>query len=196
MAIPEKRPDHKYSYADYLAWPDEERWELIEGIPYDMSPAPNRNHQEITGEMYLQLANFLKGKKCKPYISPFDVRLKKDIHAADEETYTVVQPDIVVYCDKSRLDEKGGIGAPAVCVEVLSPSSSYKDENDKYLLYQKYGIKEYWIVNPVLETVVVYMHNGTGYDKPAFYRKEDILTSSVLEGLEFPLSEVFLSEEG
>jgi Uma2 family endonuclease len=97
---------HKYTYSDYYSWDDGERWELIDGVPYAMSPAPTRKHQDISGALFNQLYNFLRNKSCKVYSAPFDVRLN-----ADEDDDTVCQPDIVVVCDESKLDDKGCAGA-------------------------------------------------------------------------------------
>jgi len=85
---------HKYTYADYCIWDDGERRELIDGVPYAMSPAPVRKHQDISGALFNQLYNFLENRHCKVYHAPFDVRLN-----ADEEDDTVCQPDLVVVCE-------------------------------------------------------------------------------------------------
>ncbi|MDR0311390.1 MAG: Uma2 family endonuclease, partial [Acidobacteriota bacterium] len=97
MTLPQE--NQRYTYADYYTWDDGERWELIEGEPYLMSPAPRQVHQEILRELLLQLATFLKGKPCKLFTAPFDVRLNADTY--DD---TVVQPDLLVVCDRSKLD--------------------------------------------------------------------------------------------
>lgn len=150
-----------YTYADYLSWSDEERWELIHGIPYNMSPAPSRKHQEIAGEMYRQIANYLSNKKGNVYIAPFDVRLAEN-YADDHLIDTVVQPDLSIFCDSKKLDDKGAIGAPDWIIEILSPSTKDKDINTKLLLYQKYGVKEYWILDPDKDIVYTYTLDKTG----------------------------------
>ncbi|MDR0310315.1 MAG: Uma2 family endonuclease, partial [Acidobacteriota bacterium] len=109
--------DERYTYADYASWDTEERYELIDGVPYLMSPAPLRKHQSILFELSGQFRNFLKGKPCKAFAAPFDVRLNADTY--DD---TVVQPDLVVICDKLKLDAKGCVGAPDMVIEILSPS--------------------------------------------------------------------------
>ena len=115
-----------YTYGDYLSWPDEERWELIDGIPHSMSPAPSRVHQEISMELARQIANHLIGKNCRVYAAPFDVRLPKG-GEKDEQIETVVQPDLVVVCDESKLDERGCKGPPDLIIEILSPHTAAKD---------------------------------------------------------------------
>lgn len=194
MPFPKIDSEKKYSYADYMNWPDNERWELIDGVPYDMSPAPNTKHQEVLGVLHLLIGAFLAGKSCKVFLAPLDVRFKNEIHAVDNETYTVVQPDILVVCDKSKIDEKGIVGPPDICIEILSESTSYKDEGEKYKLYEKHAVKEYWVVNPVVESIAVFKHNGGSFEKPEYYKKEDVLSSSVLPGLKIKLAEVFYTE--
>lgn len=191
MEATKPESDKKYSYADYQNWPDDQRWELIEGVPYDMSPAPLFRHQQILMAIGAMLFNFLKGKPCKVSSAPTDVRFKNQIHAADKETFTVVQPDLIVVCDKDKIDKKGIVGAPDICIEILSESTAYKDESEKYTLYEKNGVKEYWIVNPELSTIQVFVHNGNEFQKPFYYRKDETLTSSVLEGLELSLADIF-----
>ena len=137
----------KYTYADYLTWPDEERWELINGHAYDMSAAPSRRHQDVLGRLFRLIADFFDGRACRVYIAPFDVRLSED-YSDDHLIENVVQPDLSVFCNDDRLDDKGAVGAPDLAVEILSPSTSTKDLKTKLLLYQKFGVREYWIVDP------------------------------------------------
>lgn len=184
MFIPKK--DERYTYADYVTWDDDERWELIDGVPYAMSPAPTQKHQEVGGEIYRQLANFLKGKPCKVFLAPFDVRLN-----ADETDDTVCQPDILVVCDSTKLDGKCCKGAPDLVIEVLSPSTARKDRLIKYTRYQKAGVQEYWMVDVDTKTVdVAILENGI-YVRTKFYSDEDILNVKVLDGCAVNLSEVF-----
>ena len=130
MALPAPKYEDTYTYADYLTWPEGERWELIEGVPYNMSPAPFRKHQGVVMELSRQIANFLNDKSCEVYSVPFDVRLLPDIsqedatRVDDDDLTTVVQPDISIICDSEKLDERGCLGAPDVIIEVLSPSTA------------------------------------------------------------------------
>ncbi|EIJ80219.1 hypothetical protein PB1_07657 [Bacillus methanolicus PB1] len=150
MKTPE--PRKRYTYQDYCEW--EGRWELINGIPYNMSPAPSTQHQRIVGQLYVALSSYLSKGTCEAFISPFDVRLSEteDYNNPD----TVVQPDISVICNPKQIDEKGCKGAPGLVVEVLSPSTALKDRNEKFKLYEKYGVKEYWMVDPIHKTIEVY----------------------------------------
>lgn len=138
-----KPPDFKntYSYADYLSWEEGERIELIDGIPYLMAPAPSRIHQEILFELGRQFGNALKDRTCKGYVAPFDVRLSENRgQQKDEDVYTVVQPDLVVVCDPSKLDKRGCKGAPDLVVEIISPSTAAHDYIRKMELYENEGI--------------------------------------------------------
>ena len=141
--MPLHQEEQRYTYADYVTWPGDERWELIDGVPYAMSPAPTIGHQRIAGEIHRQLANFLKGKPCEAFIAPVDVRLN-----ADNDDDIVVQPDVLVVCDKNKLDGKCCNGAPDFVVEILSPSTADHDRVNKFQVYVAAGVREYWIVDP------------------------------------------------
>ena len=157
---------HHYTYGDYLTWPDDVRYELIDGVAYLMAPAPTLEHQDIAGEIYYQLRQQLEGKPCRPYIAPVDVRLPKR-NEADEAIDTVVQPDVIVVCDQGKLDRRGVRGAPDFVVEVLSPSTAFHDHKRKREVYERAGVKEYWLVDPVERTIHIYRLDENGrYGKP------------------------------
>lgn len=124
--LPLKKPEYEFTYGDYYKWDDGKRCELIYGVAYDMTPAPLRTHQEISGYIFYMFYDYLKGKDCKVYEAPFDVRLPEGDEAADDVP-TVVQPDILVVCDKSKLDRRGMRGAPDLAVEILSEHTLKKD---------------------------------------------------------------------
>ncbi|MCL6447287.1 MAG: Uma2 family endonuclease [Armatimonadetes bacterium] len=189
MAVVQKK--ERYTYGDYLNWPEEERWELIDGVPYAMSPAPPRRHQEILGELYRQFANYLLDKACKVYLAPFDVRLPEG-NEKDTEVKTVVQPDLVVVCDQSRLDERGCKGSPDLVIEVVSPTTLKRDLREKFYLYEKAGIKEYWVVNPVEKNVLVFvLGEDKKYGRHEIYFEDEQVRVKVLAGLTIDLREVF-----
>jgi len=191
MGLPAKKTGNGFTYGHYITWPDEERWELIEGCAYNMSPAPSRRHQEISFNLGLQIGKFLEDKPCKVYAAPFDVRLP-EADEKDEEISTIVQPDIVVVCDEKKLDEKGAKGAPDIIIEILSPSTSAKDMKIKLPLYERHGVKEYWIVHPTDNTVMVFKLNKSNmYGKPDVYTEEDKIETEILEGFEIDLMLVF-----
>ncbi|MFW6029628.1 MAG: Uma2 family endonuclease, partial [Halanaerobiales bacterium] len=143
--VKETARDRLYTYSDYLNWTDGKRYELINGQVYTMSAAPYRRHQSISGELFRQIANYLFDKKWDVYDAPFDVRLPEGEEDKDE-ILTVVQPDIVVVCDEDKLDKRGCRGAPDLIIEIISPSSAGRDRKDKRDLYEKHGVREYWLV--------------------------------------------------
>ncbi len=162
----------KYSYADYAQWPEDERWELIDGVPYAMT-APQRLHQDIVFELGGQVRNYLQGKPCKGYTAPFDVRLPRQ-DEADAKVETVVQPDLSVICDPSKLDKQGCRGAPDWIVEVLSPSTALKDMDSKRSLYQRHGVQEYWIIHPEDRWILVYTLDAQGrYGQPGVFGMDE-----------------------
>ena len=118
MGDPARKFDQHYTYADYKTWPEDERWELIDGVAWNMGPAPARKHQGISTNILRELSNYLKDKNCNIYGAPFDVRLP-DGSQNDDAVDTVVQPDISVFCDEKRLDDRGAVGAPDLVVEIL-----------------------------------------------------------------------------
>ncbi|MHB0937242.1 MAG: Uma2 family endonuclease [Armatimonadota bacterium] len=191
MVEPVRNSEEHYTYADIQSWPDGERWELIHGVAYDMTPAPGLKHQESLGALFAQLYTLLQGQPCRPFVAPFDVFLPKG-GEADEDIDTVVQPDLVVVCDRSRITESGIKGAPDLVVEILSPSTALKDQREKYILYQNSGVHEYWIVHPTDHTVMVYRLREDGkYGTPDVYGENEHVPVGVLEGLQIDLQRVF-----
>ena len=164
MGLP-RRDNEYHTYGDYCSWPDDVRYELIDGVAYAMGPAPVRRHQGILGEVFRQVANILEGSPCRPYIAPFDVRLPK-ADEIDNHVDTVVQPDLVVICDRAKLDDKGCRGAPDWVVEVLSPSTAGHDQILKRALYQRVGVREYWLVHPADRIVTIYTLKEGTYGVP------------------------------
>lgn len=178
MGLP-RRDSGYHTYADYCSWPDDARYELIDGVAYAMGPAPVRRHQGILGELFRQVANVLEGSPCRPYVAPFDVRLPK-AGEDDSEVDTVVQPDLVVICDRAKLDDKGCRGAPDWVVEVLSPSTAGHDQILKRALYQRVGVREYWLVHPVDRIVTIYTLKDGAYGVPDMRELVDTLAVGVL----------------
>ena len=167
-----KPPEPKFTYADYVDWPDDERWEIIRGKPYAMSPAPRRVHQDLLLELSAQLATQLRGKECRPYVAPFDVRFPEPLEELDKSS-TVVQPDVTIFCDRGKLDERGAVGAPTFIAEILSPSTRRKDRSEKLDLYEAHGVQEYWIVDPELRSVEVWLLDEQGkYGEPELLAPE------------------------
>ena len=146
MGLSVKKHARLYTYKDYVLWPDEERWELINGAAFNMSPAPSRFHQKISGTLFSKIHHYLEGKPCEVYHAPFDVRLPEG-NEPEEDIITVVQPDIAIICDRSKLDDKGCKGSPDLVIEIVSPHTVSKDMKEKLALYEKHGVKEYWIIH-------------------------------------------------
>ncbi|WP_020558603.1 Uma2 family endonuclease [Thiofilum flexile] len=153
MTTAEKLAQH-YTYADYVKWPEGERWELINGNIYAMA-APSRLHQQFVLKLATQIDRYLEGKPCAVYVAPFDVRLPRQ-DEADAKIDTAVQPDIAVICDPSKLDDKGCRGAPDWIIEIISPSSAIMDMETKLRLYERHGVKTYWIIHPIDQWLMIY----------------------------------------
>lgn len=153
------------NYADYLQTPNEEKWEIIDGVPYNMVPYPSLDHQNIISNLQGEFYAYLKGKECKSFVAPFDVRLHVE-GKSDHEIKNVVQPDITIVCDKSKLDDKGCNGTPDMVIEVLSPATAKRDRSDKLKLYKVAKVKEYWIIDPFNKTVEV-CQGGKSVEGPA-----------------------------
>jgi Uma2 family endonuclease len=193
-----------YTFSDYDKWSEHERWEIIDGIKYptygyesnaDAEPramaAPVSNHQMISGELFGILREFLKGRRCRAFHAPFTVRLDAD----DEwEGDVVLEPDIVVICDPTKVDKKGCKGVPDLVMEILSPSTRKKDKLIKLQKYQKYGVREYWILDPDKKTLDVYLRVGSKYTQTS-YSETCTAPVMVLPNLEIELSEIFNAME-
>jgi len=187
MSQPAPRLEERFTYADYKKWDNEQRWEIIYGKPYLIAPAPTWEHQKISGQLHMQLGSYLKGKQCQVFYAPFDVRL---FAKADETDDTIVQPDIVVVCDSTKLMRTGYAGAPDLIIEILSPGNTRHDTLIKFNLYLKAGVREYWIVDPEQKTVSVHILKNNEYTT-RIYGNEDSAPVHTLEGLTIDLSEVF-----
>ncbi|HOY67579.1 MAG TPA: Uma2 family endonuclease [Candidatus Ozemobacteraceae bacterium] len=190
------RPDQaknntSYTYGDYLSWPDEKRSEIIDGEIYDMTPAPTTLHQVVSGNLFGLLWTFLHEKPCKVFHAPFDVRLPKG-NEADESVKTVVQPDMVIVCDEKKMDERGMRGAPDIAVEILSPSTASRDHILKRRLYERHGVKEYWLIDPTNRIMHVYRTNAAGtFDGFEPLDDQAVLETPILPGLSIRLKDVF-----
>jgi len=192
MALSKLKNEGSFTYADYLTWDDGQRWELIDGEAFCMSPGPNRIHQKWLGELFVQLHTHLEGKQCEVYLAPFDVRLPDYENASDEEVITVVQPDILVVCDRNKLDDRGVKGAPDLVVEIISPSTAKRDITTKYELYQRHGVKEYWLMYPNDRTLLVYRLSDDGiYVLPEVFGEGDTVPVPLLGDLVIDMEKVF-----
>jgi len=186
----------RYTYADYLTWMDDVRRELYDGLIKLMTPAPSRMHQKISTNLTRVFSNFLIHKNCEVYHAPSDVRFPKDRKSIDDKlVYTVLQPDLYVVCDLSKLDDRGCLGAPDLIIEIISPKNSKRDLKDKFEIYQEHGVREYWIVSPNDETVNVFFLDESGkFQFVGMYAEDDKIPVNIFNGdLKVDLTEVFTS---
>ena len=192
MPLPKFMGDDHFTYADYLTWGDDQHWELIDGVAFCMSPGPSRRHQELLLALARPFADYLDGKKCSILVAPFDVCLPINTIESDEEIDTVVQPDIVVVCDPEKLTDRACKGAPDLIVEILSPSTLKRDITTKYELYQRHGVKEYWLMYPNDKTLLVYrLSDDSKYAAPEVFGEGDIVAVSLLGDLAIDMGKVF-----
>jgi len=188
MAIPAE--NRRYTFADVLTWDEKDRIEIVDGEAVMMAP-PTRVHQEISGELFGQLRDYLQGKKCRVYAAPFGVRLFEQDGDDPEDVDTMVEPDISVICDSSKLDDMGCKGAPDLVIEVLSPSTRRYDRMTKFGLYQRAGVRELWFVDPETKDVQTFVLDGGRYFVKDYGTAEDKLKVEVLEDCVIDLSTVF-----
>lgn len=173
--------EKKYTWQEYLTWPDDERWEVIDGAAYDMTPSPSFQHQKVAGAFHAILREKLKGTRCVAAIAPLDVYL---------DDFNFVQPDVLVVCDEKKIRDRI-FGAPDLVVEVLSPSTSVKDRREKKNLYEKFGVREYVIVHPEEMLVERFFLGERGFGGPDVFGSQEVLPLLFLDGMEVPLWEVF-----
>jgi len=185
MGSPAKKGMHKYTYADYKTWPDDERWEIIDGEPYAMTPAPSVAHQTILFNISGIFRDIFKGKSCQPFIAPTDVIL-------DEAN--IVQPDFFIVCDKGKITKANIQGAPDLVVEILSPATSLKDRREKKALYERFGVNEYLIVYPEDEVVDRYRLVNGKYAVEDVFGWDETIRLHAFPDMELYLPEVFGKE--
>ena len=184
----------RYTYADYLTWLDDVRRELYNGFIRMMTPAPSMKHQEISFQLSGILRHYLINEQCKGFAAPSDVRFTKNKNIDDKTIYTVVQPDIYVVCDLSKLDDRGCLGAPDFIIEIVSAKNPKRDIKDKFDIYQEHGVREYWIVNPNDENVNVFVLDETGkFQFVGMYAGDDKIPVNIFNGdFAIDLTEVFV----
>ena len=186
-------PQGIYTYADYLTWQFEQAVELIKGKLTKMA-APSRKHQDISWQLSGRFYAVFKNLSCRAYAAPFDVRLldKKKSLKANKDVLTVVQPDLCVICDKTKLDDKGCLGAPDLIIEILSPGNSKKEMRTKKRLYEENGVQEYWIIDFNHEQAFQFVLNAQGiYEPPIIYVSDEVLDCALFPDLKIDLEELF-----
>ncbi len=173
----------RYTYADYLSWPDEERWELIDGNAYDMTPAPGTRHQMLAGNSFRILSTAVRESSCRCFAAPTDVVFSP---------HDVVQPDVFVVCDRAKITEANIQGAPDLVIEVAYPSTGLKDKREKKRLYEKSGVREYILVYPSLKCVERFFLGPDGlYSRGDIFGDKEVLPLLSLESIQIDLGEVF-----
>ncbi|MDR1558720.1 MAG: Uma2 family endonuclease [Clostridiales bacterium] len=185
MPLPERERQELFTYKDYCSWDDGRRYELYEGEVRLMA-GPSRAHQGINAALTAIFVTYLRGKPCRVYPAPFDVRL----NASDEDNI-VVQPDLTIVCDRSKLNDAGCAGAPDMVIEIISPSSARYDRIKKFELYRRYGVGEYWIVDPDSRILEVYILRDGYYTRTGGYSDGDTVESATLPGLTVNMEYIF-----
>lgn len=188
MSLPQEKKKH--TYADYLTWPENERWEIINGVPY-LQSAPKWQHQSISSELHRQLSNYLVDKPCRVFAAPFDLCLA-DHNEEDDDISNIVQPDIVVVRDETKLRKTGYFGVPIQIIEISSPSTAKQDRVIKFNRYEMAGVQEYWIVEPDGKYINVFiLQENKRYGRPEAYTEEDTVQLSVFPDFTIDLKPVF-----
>ncbi len=186
MGHPAEKGVRRFTYAEYCTWDNDQRWELIDGVPYNMTPAPATRHQRILGNLHLRVSSFLAEKTCVPFLAPTDV-------VFDE--YNVVQPDLLVVCDRGKITEANIKGAPDLVVEILSPSTSRKDRREKKALYERFGVREYIVIDPANETVERFRLIRGKYGNADVFGWDETMGLAVFPELALNLWEIFEKEK-
>lgn len=177
-----------YSYADYLLWQFNERVELIKGKIFKMSPAPSLIHQTVSMNLSVAIATNFKNKPCRIFAAPFDVRLP--LKNKTKET-TIVQPDLCIICDESKLDAKGCNGSPDLIIEIISQNNSKHDVSTKFKLYEESEVKEYWIVEPYDKIVFIYTFTNGKYIGLKPFSIDESIESPLFPDLQISLNDIF-----
>ncbi len=187
MSVVYRKSDRRYSWDDYLNLPEDERWEIIDGVAYNMTPAPSIQHQGVAGRFFSRVEQKLVGQSCQPFIAPTDVVFSD---------HDIVQPDVLIVCDSNKVTEKNIRGAPDVVIEVLSPGTVTKDLRDKKALYERYAVREYVALDPLeLYAQRFVLRQDATYGSPEIFGSQEVLALNTLPDIEVHLWEVFGVEE-
>lgn len=193
MSMPQGHMKKQSTYADYLQWNEDVRYEAFDGLIVNMTPAPTPKHQMIQVELSVEFGSFLRGKECQLFTAPIDVCLFASKETAHKDIKNWVQPDLLIVCDQNKIEEKRIIGAPDLVIEILSPSTARNDRLLKYNKYEEAGVKEYWIVDPLYETVEVFSLKDNAFHRADVFLKNDIVTVNIFDNFKIQLSNIFRS---
>jgi len=188
LKIDDYDENQRYTYADYLKWEGPERYQLLGGEVFQMA-SPSVAHQAILMRLAVQFGNWLQGKPCRAFAAPLDVRLFPKKDNTDD---TVVQPDLLVVCDKGKLDKNSVNGAPDLVIEIVSPSNSHSELFRKFHYYLEAGVREYWIIDPQSKRVQVNIYENGRYTATV-YKEDASISVNILPGLVIPLEELWQS---
>lgn len=180
-----------YTYADYLSWRFTEYVELIKGRVMRKMSAPTSAHQQCSSNLQGIIWNYLKGKPCRVFAAPFDVRLLRSTGNGDTQIETVVQPDICVICDLTKIDKRGCLGAPNWIIEIISPSTATYDVKTKFDLYAENGVAEYWIVFPGEQSITTFVLRDGEYQPTGVYEDPGLVPSHTLPELPLEWTDSF-----
>ena len=184
--IPDYDENRRYTYADYLKWEGPERYQIINGEVFMMA-SPSVAHQAILMDLSIQFYSWLRGKPCRVFAAPLDVRLFPEEDNSDD---TVVQPDLLVVCDKDKLGKGSVNGPPDLAVEIMSPSNSNKEMFYKFQYYLEAGVREYWMIDPEIKKVQVHVYKDGHYISKG-YKESACIPVAVLPGLEINLESLW-----
>ena len=176
----------RYTYADYLEWEGPQRYQLFNGEAFQMA-SPSVTHQGILMELSLQFGSWLRGKPCQVFASPLDVRL---FPKEDNSDNTILQPDLLVVCDKNKIVKGSVNGAPDLVIEIISPSNTSRELFLKFQYYLEAGVREYWVIEPEEKKVQVHIYERGRYIS-AVYKDSARISVSVLPGLEIALDDIW-----
>ncbi len=182
MAQTSPQRERSFTWEDYQQWPEGQRWEIIGGEAFDMSPSPTTRHQRVSGKLTEALRIFIRGKRCELFYAPLDVKLS-DVD--------IVQPDVLVVGGPNQVKRTHIEGAPTLVIEILSPHSTAHDRLRKTRLYERFGVAEYWIVTPWPSLVEVFILDGKSYRLHGVFGKEETLSSPTFPDLKLALAGIF-----
>jgi Uma2 family endonuclease len=176
------RDQQRYCYGDYRTWPEDVRYELIDGAAFLMAPAPTVDHQTLAFEVGHQIRAALEGRPSRIFMAPMDVLLAR-ADETDDAVDTVVQPDVLVVCDPKKLTPRGIRGAPDWVLEVISPSSASHDQIVKLAAYERAGVTEYWLAHPADRVLTIYRLIDGAYGRPSIVELTGETAVAALEGV-------------
>ena len=187
MGEPALNPRERFTYKELKTWPEGERWELIAGEAFAMS-SPTTDHQRSLLNLGAQLLGWFRDKPCEPFVAPLDVLLRHSPEQDEDEVDTVLQPDAMVVCDPSKVKRNGIHGAPDWVLEILSPSTTWRDQTDKRALYERHGVKEYWVLNPDTLDLAIFRLVEGRFATPQGASLREPVAVGLIEGLELSLT--------